>query len=159
MEQGNLVEEKFDIKESKYFKRLSLIFEESFVNSQNEFIALLKFYPSDKLTYMELLNERTKGTKSIFINAYFRLEDCKNDFDLKKKIISWLSRACCISQFSNKYDNYIHEYFRTRCNEALGVQFSSEDWKKIYCHLGNGIHEDLCSKFIESNFDLNILEG
>lgn len=147
-----------DIKETKFFKRMASVFEDSFVNDENEFIALLNYYPSDNLSYYELLKLKREGTKHIFVNEWFGLEDCHNELDLKKKILSWLSRACCKSQYSNTYDYYIHEYFRDRCNDLLGVDFDENDWEKIYCYLGNAINDDLSVKFIESHYDLDILK-
>ncbi len=144
--------------ENKFFKRMLSVFEESFVNSQNEFIASLKFYPSDKLSYYELLLARASRPRPVFVNAYFRLEDCKDELDLKRKIIEWLSRSCCKSQYSKKYDKYIHEYFRVRCNELLNVKFTEDDWEKIYTYLGNGVNSKLCIEFINSNYNMNLLE-
>lgn len=144
--------------ENKYLKRLMSIFEDSYINDNYEFIALFKFYPSDNLSYFELLEERPKGTGALFVNEYFRLEDCENELDLKRKMLAWLSRACCKTQYSQKYDKYIHEYFRNRCNEFLQTNFSEDDWETIYCKLGNAINDKLCVKFINSNYDLNLLK-
>ena len=113
--------------ENKYLKRLMSIFEDSFINSQNEFIALLKFYPSDNISYLELLEMRTLRPRPVFVNEYFRLEDCETELDLKRKMLAWLSRACCKTQYSQKYDKYIHEYFRNRCNEFLHTNFSEDE--------------------------------
>lgn len=145
--------------ENKFLKRMLSVFEESFINSQNEFIALLKFYPSDKISYYELLNMKTLKPKPVFVNAYFRLEDCKDELDLKRKIIEWLSRDCHKSHYSQKYDKYIREYFRDRCNELLNVNFDENDWEEIYCYLGNGVNSKLCIEFINSNYDMNLLKG
>lgn len=147
-----------NIKETKFFKRMASVFEESFVNKQNEFVALLNYYPSDNLGWYELIQLKRKGVRPVFVNEWFRLEDCHNELDLKKKILSWLSRACCKSQYSTTYDKYIHEYFRDRCNELLGVFFSEEDWEEIYCYLGNAINDSLSIKFIESHYDLDVLK-
>jgi hypothetical protein len=147
-----------DIKETKFFKRMASVFEDSFVNKNNEFIALLNYYPSDNLSWYELMQLKRKGVKPIFVNEYFRLEDCHNEMDLKKKILAWLSRACCKSQYSTTYDDYIHQYFRDRCNDLLGTFFNEDDWEEIYCYLGNAINDDLSVKFIESNYDLDVLK-
>lgn len=144
--------------ENKFLKRMLSVFEESFINSQNEFIALLKFYPSDNISSLELLNMKTLRPKSVFVNEYFRLEDCHDEMDLKKKILAWLSRACCKTQYSPKYDKYIHEYFRDRCNELLNVNFNEDDWELIYCRLGNAVNDKLAEEFINSNYDLNLLK-
>ena len=144
--------------ENKFLKRMLSVFEESFINSENEFIALLKFYPSDKISYYELLHMGIRKPKSIFVNEYFRLEDCENELDLKRKMLAWLSRACCKTQYSQKYDDYIHKYFRDRCNELLNVNFNEDDWEKIYCRLGNDVNSKLCIEFINSNYDLNLLK-
>ena len=144
--------------ENKFLKRMMSVFEESFINKSNEFIALLKYYPSDNISYYDLLKMRTSKPRPVFVNAYFRLEDCKDELDLKRKIIEWLSRDCYKSQYSNKYDKYIHEYFRERCNELLNVNFSEDDWGEIYCRLGNAINSKLCVEFINSNCDMNLLK-
>ena len=144
--------------ENKFLKRMLSVFEESFINSQNEFIALLKYYPSDNIPYYELLEMKALKPRPVFVNTYFRLEDCKDELDLKRKIIEWLSRDCHKSQYSQKYDKYIHKYFRERCNELLNVDFSESDWEKIYCYLGNAVNSKLCIEFINSNYDLNLLK-
>lgn len=144
--------------ENKFLKRMLSVFEESFINSQNEFIALLKYYPSDNISYFELLNMKTLKPKAVFVNAYFRLEDCKDELDLKRKILEWLSRDCHKSQYSQKYDKYIHKYFRDRCNELLNVNFNEDEWELIYCYLGNSVNSKLCVEFINSNYDLNLLK-
>lgn len=145
--------------ENKFLKRMLSVFEESFINSENEFVALLNFYPSDNISSLELLNMKTLRPKSVFVNEWFRLEDCHNELDLKRKMLAWLSRACCKTQYSEKYDKYIHEYFRDRCNELLNVNFSENDWEKIYCRLGNDVNSKLCIEFINSNYDMNLLKG
>lgn len=147
-----------DIKETKFFKRMTSVFEDSFVNKNNEFIALLNYYPSDNLSWYELMKLNRKGVKPVFVNEWFRLEDCHNELDLKKKILAWLSRACCKSQYSNTYDKYIHQYFRDRCNSLLGTFFNENDWEEIYCYLGNAINDNLSIKFIESHYDLDVLK-
>ena len=145
--------------ENNFLKRMLSVFEESFINSGNEFIALLKYYPSDKMSSYDLLNIRTLRPRPVFVNAYFRLEDCKDELDLKRKLIEWLSRDCYKSQYSQKYDKYIHEYFRDRCNELLNVNFNESDWEKIYCYLGNAVNSKLCIEFINSNYDMNLFKN
>lgn len=145
-------------KENKFFKRLFSVFEDSYINDNNEFIALLQYYPSDHISWFELIKMNRKGTRPIFVNEYFRLEDCETELDIKKKILFWLSRVCCKTQYSSSFDKYIHEYFRERCNTLLNVNFNEEQWTKIYTKFGNGCNEKLCIKFIESYFDMNLLK-
>lgn len=144
--------------ENKFFKRMTLVFEESFINGNNEFIALLNWFPSDDLSWYELMKLNRKGNRLVFVNEWFRLEDCNNEMDLKKKILAWLSRACCKTQYSNTYDDYIHEYFRDRCNELLNTNFNEDEWELIYCKLGNAINDKLAEEFINSHYDLNLLK-
>ena len=148
-----------DIKDSKFFKRIASVFEDSFVNEENEFIALWQYFPSDDMSWIELAKINRKGTRPIIVNEFFSLSDCYTDKDLKRKIICWLSRACCKTMYSTPFDPFIHRYFRERCNMILGVNFTEEDWSQVYARLGNGCNAELCDRFIDSNFDLKILES
>lgn len=121
---------------NKEVQRLMLLFEGSFINSLNELILVPK------------------------TNLYFRLEDVATDKDLKCKVIAWRSRAACKAM-----PYYVHwrneEYqksVRDKINAFLGTNFSAEEWLDIYTYLGNDIRRELCEKFIDSGYDLNVIK-
>ena len=117
--------------------RLFKCFPSSFINSQLEFIADLKS------------------------NTYFRLADCETEFQVKKKVIQWLSRAAFKSE---PYQTAIaNRRFRERIakgiNDFLGTDWDADDFEKIYTKLGNGCNNAMCEDFINSDYDLNGLRG
>lgn len=93
-------------------------------------------------------------------NTYFTLANCKDEIEVKCKVIEYLSRAAHKSEpFRRACDNRdFHVFISNGANSYLGTQFSNQDWEKIYIKLGNGINRALCKKFIESGYDLKILE-
>ena len=105
------------------------IFPKSFINRSNEFI-------------LEPKN-----------NVYFRLEDVETELDFKCKMFAWASRP--IAKGLNKH-------WSTRVlncfNFLLGTKFTKEDMLKIYDRLGNDVNKQLTIKFIESSYDLSLLE-
>ncbi|QUH22203.1 hypothetical protein [Alkaliphilus sp. B6464] len=113
----------------KCLERVNLIFPKSFINLRGELI-------------LEPKN-----------NVYFRLEDVNTELDFKCKVIAWLSRHSC-----KGVSNYWQKRFLKGINEFLCTDFSKEDMRKIYTTLGNDANRKLCVKFIESNYDLSLLE-
>lgn len=43
-------------------------------------------------------------------------------------------------------------------NEFLGTNFTTKEIGEIYTALGNNVDRKLCIKFIESDYDMSILE-
>lgn len=120
--------------QKEIFKLMEL-FQGSFINGLNELILIPK------------------------TNLYFRLEDIETLLDLKCKIIAWCSRACCkaepyIKAISNKK---YQESVRKKINKYLGTDFCEKEWLLIYIYLGNGINKNLCEKFINSDYNLELL--
>ena len=104
------------------------LFPKSFVNEKNELI----FEPTN--------------------NLYFRLEDVKNELDFRCKMFAWLSRP--ISKGLNEqWSKKVLKSF----NKMLETNFTKDEMRNIYTYLGNGTNESLCIKFIESNYDLSLL--
>ena len=121
--------------DNETLQRLFRCFPNSFMNSQLEFIADLKS------------------------NTYFRLADCETEFQVKKKVIQYLSRAAFKSE---PYQTMIaNERFHKRIakgiNEFLGTDWDIDDFETIYTKLGNGCNDDLCDRFINSGYDIEIL--
>jgi hypothetical protein len=115
--------------------RLFECFPNSFMNSQLEFIADLKS------------------------NTYFRLSDRETEFQVKKKVIQWLSRAAFKSEpYQTAIANRrFHERIAKGINDFLGTDWDGDDFEAIYAKLGNGCNDDLCEAFINSGYDLDIL--
>lgn len=88
-------------------------------------------------------------------NIYTNLNLLKTSKDLIKNILEWKSRYCCsfndkeTEEFRNKINKFLNDNYR--------ITFSKEEFLKIYIELGNGINEELTEKFIDNNFDLNVL--
>lgn len=85
-------------------------------------------------------------------NIYFRLEDVRNELDLKCKVIAWLSRPSC-----KGVSNYWQKRIRQIVNEFLGTEFSKDEMSHVYTYLGNDVNRALCVRFIETGYDLAIL--
>lgn len=86
-------------------------------------------------------------------NIYFRLEDVETELELKCKVIAWLSRPSC-----KGVSNYWQKRIRAIVNEFLGTDFEVRHMESIYTRLGNDCNRNLTIKFIESNYDLRVLE-
>lgn len=120
-----------------YISKLMILFDESFINYRNELI----LYP------------RT--------NLYISLNNINNEIDLKYKIIEDFSRDAYKSMHFDSIAENIeyHDYVIERINEYLGTDFDETDMELIYTKLGYGVNHDLTIKFVESNYDINILKG
>lgn len=106
------------------------IFNKPFLNDDNEFIAVPK------------------------TNSYFILDDCNDRKDVHIKMVKWLSRDCGKAQISPVAKEFNQQGFNNFC----GTTFNTEDFILIYDKLGNGVDHNLAIDFVESEFDLEILE-
>lgn len=86
-------------------------------------------------------------------NVYFRLEDVDTELDFKCKMFAWVSRP--IAKGLNKYwsPRVLNSF-----NKLMGTNFTKDDMYEIYDRLGNDINRKLTIQFIESNYDLKLLE-
>lgn len=110
-------------------ERALKVFPKSFINKSNEII-------------LEPKN-----------NVYFRLEDVNGELDFKCKMFAWVSRP--ISKSLNKYwSPRVLKSF----NEFMGTHFTKDEMLQIYDRLGNDVNRKLTICFIESNYDLSLLE-
>lgn len=118
-----------------YEMKLLKCFQGSFINSSGEFIA-----------------ERRS-------NTYFHLASCKDETEVKYKVIEWLSRAAYKTEpFYRKSDNdKFHAFVSEGANEFLGTNFGADEWVLIYTKLGNNINRPLTERFVASGYDLNVL--
>ena len=127
-------------------KELQRCFPYSFINENNEFICL--FYYGDEC-----------------VNSCFRLDNVSSELELKCKVLEYLSRPA-FKGFtyagqhwkSRQIGEEIYDYHLDGINDFLGTHFDNSDIEIIYTYLGNGCNRNLCIKFIESGYNLKVLE-
>ena len=88
------------------------------------------------------------------INAYFRLDDVKNELDFKCKIIEWLSYYTSINYWNRYWSPKMIKFI----NYMLDTDFNKEEMQLIYCKLGNAINHQLTIKFVKSDCNLKVLK-
>lgn len=117
-------------------RKLGKAFPNSFINSSLEFIAHKQ------------------------ANEYFVLRDCETELDVKCKVLEWLSRgAYKTCPFDSDLENTrLHKFMLDGINEFLETEFNEEDIELVYTYLGNRCNHNLTIKFIESDYDMDVLE-
>lgn len=118
-------------------KKLARAFPNSFINTALEFIAHKE------------------------ANEYFRWEDCNNEFDVKCKVLEWLSRgAYKTCPFHTNFKNErFHNFMLNGINDFLGSDFTEDDIAIIYQKLGNRVRHSLTEEFVNSGYDMSVLKG
>lgn len=121
--------------EWEHITRLMRCFAHSFINQYGEFIAC-------------------RDT-----NAYFKIDNCKSELDIKCKVLEWLSRdAHKAEPFRARRRNEEYRAFMMGgINRYLGTAFTAEDMNEIYTYLGNACNHEKTIRFIESGYDMSIL--
>lgn len=116
--------------------KLMHCFPNSVINQSGEFIAHLK------------------------ANEYFSLNGCENELDIKCKVLEWFSRGAYKTEpFGTKKSNdAFNKFMLSGINQYLGTSFSSKDFEIIYTYLGNCCNHEKTIRFIESGYDLAILQ-
>lgn len=87
-------------------------------------------------------------------NVYFRLEDVETELDFECKIIEYLSRPSH-KGMTKKWKIYFSE----RLNKYFDKQWDTDELSLIYTYLGCGCNRNLCVKFIQSDYDIDILKN
>ena len=105
------------------------VFPKSFINSNNEIILVPKY------------------------NEFFLLENVESELIFKCKMFEWLSRPIAKGLHVRAANNVLGHF-----NYLLGTKFSREDMYLIYDRLGNSVNRELSIKFVESGYDLSLLE-
>lgn len=115
---------------------LKYLFNDSFINEHNELILIPE------------------------TNLYIQLENCKTKFQLFAKLLEWCSRDSCFNlpYMVMKLNNLYWEQNRKALNSFFDQNWSHEDMSLIYKTLGCHVNPTLTKQFIESGFDLQILE-
>ena len=89
------------------------------------------------------------------------MEDCENEFDVKCKVLEWLSRGayktCPFN--SNLKNERFHNFMLNGINDFLGTDFTENDIEEIYTYLGNRCNHEKTVKFINSGYDMSVLKG
>jgi len=80
--------------------------------------------------------------------AYFRYIDD----ELKLKVLEWLSRAAF-----KEGNETTRKWYLDGINRFLETNFNSEDMELIYVKLGNAVNRELTKKFVDSNYDMGVL--
>lgn len=123
-------------------------------NLMSEIQRIMKYFKNSYInSYLEvILLPKTNG--------YFAIKNCRNEVDIKCEIIENISRDCFKTQhYSRLKDNKnMWNENLIALNNALKTDFSQQDIELIYNKLGNGINHELTKKFVESNFDIEVLK-
>ena len=92
-------------------------------------------------------------------NTYFKLIDCKGEFEVKCKVLEWFSRGAYKTQpfGSKKKNDTYNKFMLDGINKFLDTSFSNKDMKLIYQELGNQVDRRLTNLFISNDYDLDIL--
>lgn len=93
-------------------------------------------------------------------NEYFNLSSCENELEVKCKVLAWFSRAAYKTEpYSTKRCNdEFHAFMLKGINDFLGTHFNTDDMEVIYTYLGNDCNRPLAIKFVESGYNMGILE-
>ena len=120
---------------------------------------------SNEFDMSDMLNKVRRNFHGAFINLnmelildrkhnlYFMLNDIESELEFKCKMIEWLSRPSCKGLSSKKEQTRILQSL----NGFLDTNFSHEEINSIYSFLGNSCNRQKTIKFIESNYDIGIL--
>ena len=117
-------------------------------------IDLLKSFPGSFLNqYGEFIAHREA-------NECFQLSECKDDLEVKCKVLEWLSRASCKTEpYKNKKKNEkFNDFMLTGINKFLNTDFDKYSMRTIYQELGNQVNRELTIKFIKNNYDMAVLQ-
>ena len=134
----------------------------------NDYEKLLKRYSTldEALYYLKYLfpgsfiNEHNELILIPETNLYIQLENCKTKFQLFAKLLEWCSRDSCFSlhYMVMKINKLYWKQNRKALNSFFDQNWSHEDMSLIYETLGCHVNTTLTKQFIESGFDLKILE-
>ncbi|HEL2244882.1 hypothetical protein EI999_09510 [Streptococcus suis] len=93
-------------------------------------------------------------------NTYFSLEGVQSRRDIIAKLLMWCSRTIAKGRpfRDENRNNAFRELNKRSLNHYLGTLFSDEDIALIYQRLGNGINPELAYRFIDSGFDMEVLD-
>lgn len=108
-----------------------------------------------------IINEYMEVIVEPKANEYFLTADCYTKEEIQAKVLEWLSRGACKTEpYQSKRKNQeFREYMQNGINAYLGMDFTQEDFEKIYQYLGNRVNHEKTIRFIKSGFDMSVLES
>ena len=94
-------------------------------------------------------------------NEYFLLDDCESEFDVKCKVLEWLSRGAhkTCPFHSNTKNEKFHNFMLNGINDFLGTDFTEEDIAIIYQHFGNRVNHTRTEMFVINGCNVELLKG
>ena len=102
----------------------------------------------------ESIRQHEQGTYSgSEVNTYVSISRCCTPDEFKAAIIENCSRLA-----SKGYSKPLRKEHLEGINKLLDTNFTQEDMEYIYTYLGNGIRHELCMKFVQSGYDLGVID-
>lgn len=94
-------------------------------------------------------------------NTYFIFSNCETPLEVECKVLEWCSRSAYKTEpYSQDWRNRaFHQKMLNGINNFLNTGFNEESMEKIYTKLGNAVHHQLTIKFVQSGYDLTVLES
>lgn len=120
----------------------------------SEALKLMKCFPYSFMNYKGEIIFYKKG------NIYFDFSNCKTELEIKCKVIEFLSRAAYKTPVydSERKNKEFHRHMLKGINDYLNTSFDFDDMEIIYTYLGNGVNRPLTVAFIESGYDMSVIE-
>ncbi len=114
---------------------------------------LMQCFPNSFINYLgEFIAHREA-------NQYFILDNCKDELEVKCKVLAWFSRgAHKTAPFWERKNKELHRFMLDGINKFLNTNFTETDMELIYTYLGNDCNHKLCEDFVNSGFDMNVLK-
>ena len=121
-------DDRFDALAAPWARKIRAAFPAAFVNMYNELILISK------------------------ANTYIMLNQVRDEQDFKAAVLEDCSRNAFKGCSGKLRDEHLDGI-----NKLLETKFTKADMELIYTYLGNGIQHDLCLRFVESGYDLEVL--
>lgn len=104
-------------------------------------------------------NERDEFIAHKYSNTYFIFASCESEEEVNCKVLEWLSRPAhkgmpYASEWRNKK---FRAFMLDGINKFLHTDFNENDIEEIYTYLGNACNHEKTIRFIQSGYDLGIL--
>ena len=108
-----------------------------------------------------LMNDRAVfiACKRAGTHTYICLDACKDEMDIKCRVLEWLSRSACktLVYDSERFNRKFWAFMREGINKYLGTNFSHDDMMEIYTYIGNAVNHKKTIRFIDSGYDMAVL--
>lgn len=106
-----------------------------------------------------IFNEQGEFIAHPFSHTSFNFEICENETEIKCKVLEYCSRAASkgIPYSSDKKNRDFNKFMTTCINNFLKTNFDDTDMAVIYQKLGNTVRHTLSIQFVESGYDMALL--